>query len=236
MKPGTLPPTLVYKSGLSAVVGMLIGVVVSLVVNCTLVEISLSAFFSLYFGILFFVVGSVILWRVGGLSGNPFNFTDDSTARNNQLVIFACLIIFSGLLCFLLEKNWFVGVGPLLKVPLYTILGVSVSFALTFSLVDLCNYVAGFMQVSVAKPLVESNEQVYLILVVSLIMGGIFGLIFGAMDVEDEVSFQIRLALRREEGYCYPIGVVLGAVAGACNEYLRHKGTLSSNPEFDTDI
>jgi len=174
MKP--VPPTLVYKSGLSALVGMLIGVIVSLVVNCTLVEISLSAFFSLYFGILFFVVGSVILWRVGGLNGNPLNFSDGNNTRNNQLVIFACLIIFSGLLCFLLEKNWFVGVGPILKVPLYTILGVSVSFALTFSLVDLCNYVAGFMQVSVAKPLVESNEQVYLILVVSLIMGGIFGL------------------------------------------------------------
>jgi hypothetical protein len=234
MKP--VPPTLVYKSGLSALVGMLIGVIVSLVVNCTLVEISLSAFFSLYFGILFFVVGSVILWRVGGLNGNPLNFSDGNNTRNNQLVIFACLIIFSGLLCFLLEKNWFVGVGPILKVPLYTILGVSVSFALTFSLVDLCNYVAGFMQVSVAKPLVESNEQVYLVLVVSLVMGGIFGLVFGAMDVEDEVSFQIRLALRREEGYCYPIGVVLGGVAGGCNEYLRHQGSLSANPEFDTDI
>ena len=47
-----LPPSLIYKGGLSAAVGMIIGVVVSLVVNCTLVEISLSAFFSLYFGIL----------------------------------------------------------------------------------------------------------------------------------------------------------------------------------------
>ena len=42
--------------------------------------------------------------------------------------------------------------------------------------------------------------EVYLILIVSLVMGGIFGLVFGVMDVEDEVSFQIRLALRREEG------------------------------------
>merc|ERR1712093_546253 len=110
-----------------------------------------------------------------------------------------------------------------MKVPLYTILGVSVSFALTFSLVDLCNYVAGF-QVSVAKPLVESNEQVYLILIVSLIMGGIFGLVFGVMDVEDEVSFQIRLALKREEGYCYPVGAVLGGCAGFANEWLRQRG------------
>ena len=231
-----LPPSLIYKGGLSAAVGMIIGVVVSLVVNCTLVEISLSAFFSLYFGILFIVVGTLILWRVGGFDENPFEAVKAGKTRQNQLTLFACLIIFSGLLCFLLEKNWFVGVGPIMKVPLYTILGVSVSFALTFSLVDLCNYVAGFLQVSVAKPVVESNEQVSLILIVSLIMGGIFGLVFGVMDVEDEVSFQIRLALRREEGMCYPIGALLGAIAGGANEWLRYHGALSANPEFDTDI
>ena len=73
------------------------GVVVSLVVNCTLVEISLSAFFSLYFGILFIVVGTLILWRVGGFDANPFEAVKAGKTRQNQLTLFACLIIFSGL-------------------------------------------------------------------------------------------------------------------------------------------
>ena len=45
-------------------------------------------------------------------------------------------------------------------------------------------------------------------------MGAIFGFIFGVMDVEDEVAYQIKLALLKEEHYCYPIGALLGALAG----------------------
>ena len=171
-------------------------------------------------------------------------------------------------------------------------------------MVDLVNYVLGFLQVSVAKPFVESAAQVYMVLACALIMGGLFGLIFGVMDVEarrfgccntccklsnllenasrwnwelkkwkiglilemtqdasnskciamicdqidtnkdmewemsrnaksiyqclccllcghllfvcrpnqDEVSYQIRLALLREERYCYPVGALLGGL------------------------
>merc|ERR1711937_448754 len=115
------------------------------------------------------------------------------------------------------------GMTPLMKVPLYAILGTSVAFALTFSIVDIVNYVLGFLQVSIAKPFVESASQVYMVLTVSLIMGGIFGLTFGVMDVEDEVTYQIRLALLREERYCYPVGAVLGGVVGFMNEYIREE-------------
>merc|ERR1712083_837659 len=103
------------------------------------------------------------------------------------------------------------------------ILGTSVAFALTFSVVDLVNYVLGFLQVSIAKPFVESASQVYMVLTSSLIMGAVFGLIFGAMDIEDEVSYQIALALMREERYCYPVGAILGGVVGFANEYIREE-------------
>merc|ERR1712129_641312 len=75
------------------------------------------------------------------------------------------------------------GLSPMLKVPLYAILGTSVAFALTFSVVDLVNYILGFLQVAIAKPFVESAAQVYMVLTTALIMGGLFGLIFGIMDV-----------------------------------------------------
>ncbi|EER16923.1 conserved hypothetical protein, partial [Perkinsus marinus ATCC 50983] len=131
--------------------------------------------------------------------------TPEESARKKQLQLFASLIVISGFLCFILEKNWFVGMSPVLKIPLYSILGVSVSFALTFSVVDMINYLLGFLQVVVARPLVESTSQVYLVtllsscscsgkvqqvLFVALLMGGTFGFIFGVMDVEDEVQYQ----------------------------------------------
>lgn len=229
-------PALIFNGSISGFVGVLLGIVISLIVNCTLVEISISTFFSLYFGILFIVVGGIILWRI---------FSQDagdgmgSTAKRKPLAAFALLIIVSGLICFTLEQKWYHGMAPIFKVPLYVVLGTSVAFALTFSVVDLVNYVLGFLQVSIAKPFVESASQVYMVLTTALVMGGLFGFIFGVMDVEDEVSYQIRLALLREERYCYPVGAVLGGVVGFLNEYIReeeeHSG--SSLPKgFDEDI
>lgn len=46
----------------------------------------------------------------------------------------------------------------------------------------------------------------------ALLMGAIFGTIFGVMKVEEEVSYHLRLALLREEHYCFPIGGILGAL------------------------
>lgn len=236
MEPGAISEALIFNGSISGFVGVVLGIMISLIVNCTLVEISISAFFSMYFGILFIVVGAIILWRIFSQDDGPG--ASDQKQKRGPLAIFAVLIIVSGLICFALERHWYVGMTPLMKVPLYAILGTSVAFALTFSVVDLVNYVLGFLQVSIAKPFVESASQVYLVLTVALVMGGLFGLIFGIMDVEDEVSYQIRLALLREERYCYPVGAILGGVVGFANEYLRQteeRGVSLPNG-FDEDI
>ena len=73
----------------------------------------------------------------------------------------------SGLLCFILEKDWYFHLHRLLKIPLYSILGISVAFALTFSVIDLVNYVIGFLQGdTLARPWVESQNQISLVLAV----------------------------------------------------------------------
>uniref|UniRef100_A0A0G4HTE9 Uncharacterized protein n=1 Tax=Chromera velia CCMP2878 TaxID=1169474 RepID=A0A0G4HTE9_9ALVE len=226
---------LIRRSALSALVGLVLGIVISMIVNCTLVEISLSAFFAMYFGVLFTSVGLIIMWRISRQA------EVDSSGKKQQLMGFAAMIVLSGALCFLLERHWFANMSALSKVPLYTLLGVSVSFALVFSVVDLVNFVLGFAQSPLAKPLVESKAQVYLVLLFALLMGGIFGFIFGLMDVEDAVEYQIRLALLREEHYCFPIGAVLGGVAGFCNEYVRHIESCSTKTgrgrfDFDDEI
>jgi len=232
----SLTRDMICKGTASAIVGVFLGIMVSLIVNCTLVEISLSSFFALYFGVLFISVGIVILWRIHASS---LHTGDNSKPRQLQLMFFSSLIIVSGILCFVLERNWFVGLSPLAKVPLYTLLGISVAFALVFSLVDLLNYLTGLFQPQVAKTLVESKQQVYLVLTITLLMGGIFGFIFGVLDVEDELGYHMRLALLREEHYCYPVGALLGGIAGFGNEYLRHQEDALlklRKTEFDTDI
>ena len=57
-------------------------------------------------------------------------------------------------------------------------------------------------------------------MVLSTAVGAIYGFIFGVLDVEDEVNYQLTLALKREESYCYPIGAVRFAVLQLCLDCL----------------
>ena len=45
-------------------------------------------------------------------------------------------------------------------------------------------------------------------------MGLLFGMIFGIMDMEDVSGRFLKEYLIKEENYCIPIGVVLGAIGG----------------------
>lgn len=229
---GHASPTLILRGSLSGIAGVLLGIAISLIVNCTLVEISLSSFFSMYFGILFIFVGLIILWRVWSTDAS----LDGQARPKTQLAAFAVLIILSGGISIVLERDWFVGLKAVSKVPLYSLLGISVSFALVFSVVDFVNYAFGFFQAVVAKPLVESMAQVNLVIMTAIVMGGIFGTMFGYLDVEDAAGYRVRLALFKEEHYCYPVGAVLGGLAGFGNEYLREQEEEHTPTVYDEDI
>ena len=57
--------------------------------------------------------------------------------------------------------------------------------------------------------------------VVSLIMGCIYGMIFGLMDVEDSNYTTFARQLYSAEKYSLAIGVILGALGGVLNELIR---------------
>merc|ERR1719174_233463 len=184
-----------YVSMCFAVVfGAILGVIISWVTNCTLAEISLNKFFSVYFGILFAAIGAVIIWRIRS--------SRYALAKKSVLNMFALTVIISGALCVLLDIRWF-HFSSLVKIPLYGILGMAVCFAFTFSFVDLLNWVVGACEKN-GKPmaLVDSPQQVHLVLIASVVMGFIFGLLFGIMDIEDKVGLALRNSLIHEENYC----------------------------------
>eukprot|EP01006_Ploeotia_vitrea_P062257 TRINITY_DN809_c0_g1_i1.p2 TRINITY_DN809_c0_g1~~TRINITY_DN809_c0_g1_i1.p2 ORF type:complete len:258 (-),score=130.22 TRINITY_DN809_c0_g1_i1:84-791(-) len=209
----TLTGSKTSRMGVAAAFGAAIGMVVSFTVNCTLVEISINGFFAVYFGVLFILIASLILWRVKtGDHPKPW-----------LLIAFSGLVLMSGLLCFVLEKNWFMSMAPGWKVPLYSMLGIAVTFALLFSIIDLINYCCGLCQGDDSKPLVETESQVYLVVATAVVMGFVFGLIFGLLDIEDEKLTHLRIALMREQSICYPIGAVLGAISAALNQWFREQ-------------
>jgi len=219
-----------WKYSVSAVVGAVIGVLISFMVNCTLVEISINAFFAVYFGILFILIAAVLLWRVRtGEHPHPW-----------LLASFSSLVLFSGIICFFLEANWFVHMRPGWKVPLYSIIGVSLCFALLFSVIDIINYCTGKCEgvcscCQLTRALIETESQVYLVVGTAMIMGMIFGLVFGLFDLEDVKLADLKVALMREESVCYPIGMALGALSAVINQWLRANKNVAHYDPVATD-
>lgn len=226
---------LVWRGFLNSGCGVVLGMVTSLVLNVALVEISVSSFFALYFGGLFLITGAVIGWRV---SGTPLP-DERSKTRRKIFMGLAALVSVSGLLCCVVQRPSFYLLPRLVKIPTYTLLGVSISFALIFSAIDLINVGFSLCRMSTSRSPVESSIQVSLIVLVAILMGSIFGFMFGLLDVANQISYHVRLSLLREEQLCYPIGGLLGGLAGFANEYLRNQedGYLQlKRVEFDADI
>jgi len=221
--------------GVAGVVGAALGTFVSMITNFALVEISISPLFSVYFGGLFVLIGCLVLWRVISHEAH-----EPLPLPKLHLSIFAGLIVVSGVLCFLVDRRLFAGLRPWMKVPLYTVLGSSVCFAMTFAIVDVVNYMVGLCQSSVAKPVVESINQVLLLLLTSLAMGTAFGFTFGVLDVASEDELHMQVARLRDEQYGRRVGLVLGGLLGVGIEHCRQRDNYmlaaAGKTQFDEDI
>ena len=138
-----------------AVGGGVFGAVISVVVNNALIEISLTPFFASVFGCVLMLLGVLMCWR---------KLWEDHQHPLMRLLVlaFSGLVLLSAVSCFVLEKDWFRTIPPNAKVPLYMSLGVSLSFAVTFSLVDLLNLYSDHC-FSRAVPLVASSRQIGLV-------------------------------------------------------------------------
>ena len=107
------------------------------------------------------ILGGVIACRV---------YTQNiSDSRKKYFMAFGGLIVFSGALCFVLEQNWFMHLGVYVKVPLYGILGISISYALTFAIVDLVNYLSSYVPYFTRTP-VDNSEQILAVMGFSVLM------------------------------------------------------------------
>ena len=130
----------------------------------------------------------------------------------------------SGILSFVIDSKTFLHIRPLYKVPLFCCLGVSVTFALIFSLLDFINFFFyACRDDQQSRPLIESTSQIFLILGSSVLMGFLFGFVFGMLDVEDARISHLRVSILRDQSICYPIGTLVGGIAACLNERLRNK-------------
>jgi hypothetical protein len=195
----------------SMLAGFSFGGGASFVIACALVEITLSPFFAATFGALFLVAGTTIGWQL---------FLDSSrrlTSGSNTTLLsfFALLVLLSGAVCFMLELDWSATLSPAAKGPLYTLLGISLSFSLHFSAADLLIRLRVPCFASQARSLLSTRWQAKLLAVTSGACGLCYGVAFAVMDLEDALTGprpHLRSALQRESQICLPIGAAGGAV------------------------
>lgn len=112
--------------------------------------------------------------------------------------------------------------------------GTSLCWALTFSIVDMINS-PNCCQQDIVSPLVQSSKQVYVVLMSSIVMGFLFGFSFGMIDVEDDTRLHSRMD--EDQAINTMIGACVGCIMGGANQYLRDKQLVANSPyvNFGTD-
>lgn len=211
-----------------AVVGALLGMILSIVVNSVLFEISINRLFSFYFGLIFCVVGSLIILRA---------WTQSSWLKRIGVLTLAIIVILAGTLSFLFRTEW-LWWGSFSKVLIYTILGIATSFTVTFSWVDIVTFIHDLAKRRENGPvhkwgLIESPVQIWLVLLIAVITGVTYGIIFGVVQLEEMTEKhhsrdRLMRSLGKTELFSLPFGLVLGALGALGNEYLRHRQMMQA--------
>jgi hypothetical protein len=116
------------------------------------------------------IVGSLILWKslmknsIDQNEGEIFSvrkpYSPLKQTKKNFFVILSILVILSGFTSFILDQSWFLLLNYLYKIPIYSLLGVSISFTLSFMVIDILNYIFSITQNENSKPVVNSHNQV----------------------------------------------------------------------------
>ena len=116
------------------------------------------------------IVGSLILWKSLMKNSKDQNegeifsvrkpFSPLKQTKKNFFVILSILVILSGFTSFILDQSWFLLLNYLYKIPIYSLLGVSISFTLSFMVIDILNYIFTITQNEYSKPVINSHNQV----------------------------------------------------------------------------
>lgn len=205
----------------TAVCGVL-GAFMSVVVNNALFEISLTPFYSGLFGLVLSVLG-------GRMLQSKYQEYHDAPCIRCLMVAFSLLVSLSGALCVLLDKDWFTTISPSTKVPMYVMLSCSLTFSISFVLVDLLNAYQDRNSYDMRRRwIIHTPMQSGVVLLGATGLGASLGLMFGAMDVEDAAGsshtfrrWRSHEKLRTERSVSLPIGVLFGGIVGAANAVLE---------------
>ena len=228
--------------------GGLLGAVASGVTNILLLQIGINPLFTTYFGIIFILIGSFMWLRAKHLYQEEIITDNEASFMREEKNIFlkyaAQIVILSGFICFFLETKWTHHHKYLFKICEFILVSMSLNYAVVFGLLDFVNFLLTKFRSENSLEIIGTKDQILSCMACCFFSGGLYGLIFSFLDVEDSMYYGRDLAteLFYEERLCLPLGFICGVVGGFANEILRHNHgryqSVVSNQEdpFDEEI
>lgn len=139
--------------------------------------------------------------------------------------------ILSGLLCLTLEKHNFKTFDDHHKVPIYMIIGSSMSFVITYTTFDLLEFIKlGLHHIvyrrtaATYRPAILTNLLYLFMMFSSCMMGGGLGIVYGIADIEGLFAESIKMVYFEtfsEIMSLTPIGLIIGLFFGMIFGILR---------------
>jgi hypothetical protein len=225
----------ILRCSLSSLVGMVCGVVQAEIVANSLIEVAATRAFAIVFAIAFVLLGLALLWRAWMARAERVKFA--------LLGAFALLVVSSGIACFFVTNTLVTGLSAGGKTPLFMLLGISLSFALTFCFTELVNAnlcarccacfsssdstttnTTGTHSDDDSSGIISSRKQLAVIFVAALLMGALYGILFGSLDVEMASPSHNRFETLLLASM--PVGLIIGGIVGALNQWLRETNTV----------
>ena len=233
------------------ILGSTLGLTTAFTVDNTLFQISENPFISIYFGVIFIILGTIILYNsikttkpeniINSFSTNNSIFITNSKEKNYIRIVFSIIILLSGIFCFFLKKNWTKNYFLLSKIIIFEFLGISLCFLIIFGILDFVNFLLTFFQNENSLAFVETKDQSITLLVFSVIMGSFYGFIYSIVKIEKN-GLDLKNQLFFNYYFNLPFGVFFGIFWILVNEVLamnsgKYKlvGRAQEDP-FDEEI
>jgi len=213
----------------STCAGAIFAVLISFCVNYSLFLLTTYTLYSLGLGLLFILIGSLILWQT---LSEYFEHSKENSVSMSHCLLLCCSALYltaCGVICFMLESNFARNMSKGIRVAVYGAVGISLCFSIVFITVDLCTRLANMCRRHQAKPLAQHVMYTRLLTISACISGLYFGYTFGMMELDDADKSYVELALQEQNYYCYPLGCILGGLSAFINRFM-------SMPVFDSKM
>ncbi len=93
--------------------------------------------------------------------------------------------------------------------------------------IEIINNISSCLLAEFQVPLIRMTKQYSFILIISCLLGIIYGMIFSIIEIEEFSENNLKAAFIREQNFCIPIGLGFGCITGYVIEYIRNEYSTS---------